>query len=89
MDYYSWPSEAAFDAWHADAINALDLPSPGINVATGEPDLDAMWTMAYTSVAQVAEGDWRAPVEPEVAALIPDGLGTPCDPPPTPPMGDL
>lgn len=84
MQWYLWPSEADFDAWHATVCIGLGIPHPGINDATGETDPDAQWTTAYTAAAEVAADDWRAIVEPDIAATYPDGLGTPCDPPPTP-----
>jgi hypothetical protein len=83
-DWYSWPDLPSFDAWHAAACTAVGIPHPGYNEATGEVDPDAQWTTAYTAVVEVAADDWRAIVEPAVAALIPDGLGVPCDPPPAP-----
>jgi hypothetical protein len=82
--WYRWPSVGSFDAWHATACAALGIPHPGRNQATGEIDPDAEWTTAYTDVIEVAADDWRAIVEPAVAALVPDGLGVPCDPPPSP-----
>lgn len=84
MTWHRWPSLAAFDAWHNTACSALGIPHPGHNAATGEPDLDATWTTAYTDPVEVDTDDWRAVVEPHVAALCPNGLGEPCDPPPTP-----
>jgi hypothetical protein len=83
-DWYTWPSEDEFDAWHADACTALGIPHPGVNQATGEIDEDAQWTTAYTSVVEVAAADWRAYVEASVAELVPDGLGAPSEPPPAP-----
>jgi hypothetical protein len=35
-------------------------------------------------VTEVAVDDWRAIVEGWVAVMVPDGLGVPCDPPPSP-----
>lgn len=82
--WYLWLTEADFNAWHMTTCAMLGIPHPGYNEATGDIDPDAQWTTAYTSVTEVAADDWRAIVEPDVAALNPDGLGTPCDPPPTP-----
>lgn len=82
--WHQWTSLTDFDAWHDAACAALEIPHPGRNAATGEVDIDAQWTTAYTSVAEVGPGDWRGVVEPDVAALVPDGLGVPCDPPPEP-----
>jgi hypothetical protein len=81
--WYQWTSLAAFDAWHADACAALGIPHPGNNAATGELDTDAQWTTAYTTPVTTDAGV-LAIVEPDVAALMPDGLGVPSDPPPTP-----
>jgi len=83
-DWYTWQTLAEFDAWHTAACTALGIPHPGYNEATGEVDVNAQWTIAYTAAVEVAADDWRAIVESAVAALIPDGLGTPCDPPPSP-----
>ena len=83
--FYRWPSVAAFTAWHEAACGALDLPRAGLNMSTGAYDSSAMMTTAYTSAVTVAPGDVRAMVDGDVAALVPDGLGVPCDPPPAPP----
>jgi len=80
---YQWADLDAFDPWHADACAALGIPHPGRNAATGELDEAAQWTTAYTSPV-TTEAGVLAVVEPDVAALFPDGLGAPCDPPPTP-----
>lgn len=79
--WYLWTSKAAFDAWHFDVCNGMGLPRPGYNNETGEIDLDAQWTIAYTTVVQVADNDWRAVVESAEASKYPNGLGLPCDPP--------
>lgn len=79
--WYLWPTLEAFDAWHDSVCASLGIPHPNRNVATGEIDLDAEWTTAYTGVVEIAPDDWRAFVEPDVAATHPDGLGVPCDPP--------
>lgn len=83
-NWYTWVSLAAFDAWHDAAKAALGIPHPGVNAATGEVDESAQWTTEYTMVAYIGEGDWRAIVEPEVAALVPDGLGVMSEAPPQP-----
>lgn len=80
--YYSWPTREKFDAWHAGVCNALRIPHPNSNTATGQIDIFAQWTTAYTEVTEVMVDDWRAFVEPDVAAAHSDGLGVPCDPPP-------
>lgn len=79
--FYSWPSLDSFNAWHDSAKSALGIPYAGRNAATGEIDESAQWTTAYTEPTVVAEGDVRAYVEDHVASLIPDGLGTPPEPP--------
>jgi len=84
MIYYTWPTEQAFDLWHAAVIEALNLPRIGVNAATGEPAPQKQQTIAYTTVVEVAADDWRAPVDPNIAAAHPDGLGTPSEPPPAP-----
>jgi hypothetical protein len=84
----SWPDLQAFNAWHDAACALLDIPHPGRNAATGEIDEDAQWTTAYTEPVVVSDDDVRAVVEPDVAALVADGLGVPCDPP-EPDLGDL
>jgi hypothetical protein len=86
--WHQWPTVAAFDAWHADACAALGIPHPGRNAATGDIDEQAQWTTAYTDPVVVAVDDVRAVVEADVAELVPDGLGVPCDPP-EPDVGDL
>jgi hypothetical protein len=79
-----WSDLASFDAWHDTACAALGIPHAGYNAATGELAPDAQWTTAYTNPVVVAVDDVRAVVEPDVAALVPTGLGAPSDPPPTP-----
>jgi hypothetical protein len=83
-NWYTWPTVAAFTAWHADACTALSIPHPNENQASHQVDESAQWTTAYTSVTEVAADDWRAIVEGWVAVMVPDGLGVPCDPPPSP-----
>jgi hypothetical protein len=83
--FYSWLSLDDFNAWHADACTALGIPHPNHNAATGEIDESAQWTTAYTQPTVVAEDDVRAYVEDKVAELVPDGLGQPSEPPPSPP----
>ena len=84
-NWYTWPSIEAFNAWHADAMTDQHIPHPGRNAATGEIDPDAQWTEQYTAAVIVAVADVRARVQPEVAVAVPDGMGTPCDPPPSDP----
>ena len=85
-DWYSWPSQADFDAWHEPVVQALHLPRVGINAATGQPDPTAQRTVRYTAALEVALDDWRAPVEPLVASEFPTGLGSLSEPPPQPPL---
>lgn len=75
MNWYTWPSEALFDAWHAQVVAGLGLPRIGVNQATGQPQPDKQPTTAYTSVTEVSATDWRAPVGADVAAQFADGLG--------------
>ena len=82
--WYRWSDLEAFTVWHTAACAALNIPHAGNNAATGELDPDAQWTTAYTSVIEVGPDDWRAVVEPQVAELVPTGLGEPSDPPPAP-----
>jgi len=82
--WYLWADLATFTVWHTAACAALNIPHPGANAATGVLDIDAQWTTAYTSVVHVGPDDWRAVVEPQVADLVPTGLGVPSDPPPAP-----
>jgi hypothetical protein len=82
--FYRWFSIVNFDNWHASACTALGIPHPNHNQATGEIDPDAQWTTAYTDATVVAVDDVRAYVEQSVAELVPDGLGTPSEPPPAP-----
>jgi hypothetical protein len=82
--WHQWPDLEAFHAWHADICVALGIPHAGYNAATGELDETAQWTTAYTDPVTVAADDVRAVVKPDVAELVPVGLGSPCDPPPTP-----
>ena len=81
--FYSWLSLDSFNSWHDLAKQALGIPHPNHNAATGEIDEDAQWTTAYTEAVVVAEDDVRAYVEQSVAELVPDGLGTPSEPPPS------
>ncbi len=80
--WHQWSDLTAFTAWHDAACAALGIPHAGFNAATGELDETAQWTTAYTSPVTTDTGV-LAVVEPDVAALVPDGLGVPSDPPPT------
>jgi hypothetical protein len=84
MSWHHWPTLQAFNVWHTAACTALGIPHPGHNAATGQLDEAAQWTTAYTEPVVVAADDVRAVVEDDVAALVPDRLGVPCDPPPAP-----
>lgn len=85
MNWYTWTTSAAFDAWHAQVVAGLNLPRVGHNQATGEPEPQKQQTTAYTAVTEVASDDWRAPVANSIAQAYPDGLGTPTEPPPPSP----
>lgn len=84
MNWYSWISLAAFDAWHSTVCNGLGIPHPNYNAATGEIDSDAAWTTKYTDVYEVAPDDWRAIVYDDIANDYSDGLGAPSEAPPSP-----
>jgi hypothetical protein len=74
--WYWWSDRMSFDVWHVAACSALDIPRPGRNAATGEIEKDAQWTTAYTEPVEQDGAVW-AVVEPDVAVLVPDGLGVP------------
>jgi hypothetical protein len=82
MTWYSWPSVAAFNAWHDTVIAGLGLPWIGINQNTGELEPSKQQTTSYTSAIHVGYADWRAPVSQYVADSHPDGLGLLSEPPP-------
>lgn len=82
--FYTWLSLDLFNVWHDAAKVALGIPHPNHNAANGEIDEDAQWTTAYTEPTLVADDDVRAYVEDNVASLVPDGLGIPSEPPPSP-----
>jgi|DEB0MinimDraft_3_1074331.scaffolds.fasta_scaffold26835_1 hypothetical protein len=85
MHWYTWQTKnPGFDTWHTAVKTGLGMPWIGENQATGEPEPDAQQTTDYTAVVEVAADDWRAPVSDLIAGTYPDGLGTPCDPPPEP-----
>jgi len=77
--WYSWADISAFNVWHDAACAALGIPHPNRNAKTGQVDESAQWTTAYTE--PIVGDDVRAYVEADVAALVPEGLGVPCDPP--------
>lgn len=78
--WYRWASTEAFDAWHAAACEALGIPHPNHNSATGAVNETAQWTLGYTSAVIVADDDVRAVVEADAQHVA--GLGEPSDPPP-------
>ena len=79
--YYSWFSVDVFEIWHDSAKQALGIPHPNCNGATGQIDKDAQWTTAYTEAVVVTENDVRAYVEDRIAKLVPEDLGVPSEPP--------
>ena len=85
--WHQWPDLASFDVWHDAACEALGIPHAGFNAATGDLDPDAQWTTAYTTPV-TTEAGVLAVVEPQVAELVPTGLGVPCDPPPPADLDD-
>ena len=84
MNWYTWISVAAFNAWHDTVIAGLGLPWIGINQNTGQPEPSKQQTTAYTAVVEVSNVDWRAPVGDDIALAYAAGLGAPSTPPPTP-----
>jgi hypothetical protein len=72
--WYWWSELNLFDVWHSAVCAELGIPHPNRNFATGEIDLDAQWTTAYTEPIE-QDGIVWAVVEPDVAALVLDGLG--------------
>lgn len=79
--WFRWTSEAAFNSWHATVVAGLGLPRIGVNALTGLPEPTKQGTTGYTQPTEVESDDWRAFVEPEVAAQFPHGLGVPSDEP--------
>jgi hypothetical protein len=82
--WYTWATVEAFDAWHEVVKQALELPKPGINAKTGHVDVTATWTTDYTSITEVAEGDYRAMVQESIAEQFSEGLGAISEAPPLP-----
>lgn len=78
--WYLWPTQAAFDEWHAVAKSALGLPKPGINQATGEIDETAQWTTECANAVPTSVGV-VAFVSEEISLAAPDLLGEPTDSP--------
>lgn len=89
MNWYTWPSEADFNTWHQTVIDGMGLPKVGFNAATGQLRPDAQMTTAYTSVVEVAVGDWRAPVGEDVSSVFVEGIGVVCDAPVFDDLGGL
>jgi hypothetical protein len=87
--HYRWTSRSDFDTWHTVVCDALGIPHPNYNAATGELDLGAQWTTSYTEVIEVAADDWRSYVEDATAAQFPDELGIPSEAPPSPSREEL
>jgi hypothetical protein len=67
--WYEWESLESFNAWHDALCLSLGYPIYSINQQTGEIDLNAQATVAYTSVYEI-NGKWIARVESDHA----DGL---------------
>lgn len=85
--WYKWSDIESFNVWHDAACIELGIPHANYNVATGELDSEAQWTTAYTNSVAVADGVC-AVVDAEIAELISDNLGVPCDPPSAPDQPD-
>lgn len=54
MRWFEWESIEDFNVWHNAKIDELNLPALSINQATGEIDLTAQKTVAYTTPHQVS-----------------------------------
>lgn len=67
--FYVWNSLAAFNAWHDALCQKLGYPIYPTNQATGEIDLQAQPTTAYTSAYEI-NGVFVAVIEDAYA----DGL---------------
>lgn len=67
--WYEWNTKEDFDTWHNALCVQLGYPLTPVNQLTGEPDLSAQKTVAYTN-AFLVENKWIALVESEYA----DGL---------------
>lgn len=80
MAWYRWPSLQAFTAWHAAACDAMAIPHPNKNAATGEVNHSAQWTVAAVAPVVIADDDVRAYVPIDVPTV--DGLGDESEPPP-------
>ena len=65
-DWYEWESFESFDIWHQLKIDESNLPQPSSNQQSGEIDLTAQRTNAYTTPHQV-NGKIIALVEDEHA----------------------
>lgn len=76
MNWYTWSSLENFNSWHSSVIAGLGLPRIGYNSATGLPEPGKQMTTSYTEVTEVAENDWRAPVQQDIADIYLDGLGS-------------
>ena len=59
--WYEWESLESFNAWHDALCLTLGYPIYSINQQTGEIDLDAQPTVAYTLAYEV-DGKWIARV---------------------------
>jgi hypothetical protein len=84
MGWRRWDNVEAFDAWHAAAMAALDIPRPGRDAATGRFELHAQWTVAYTEAVVMADDDVRALVLDDAEHIAPELIGEPCDAPELP-----
>jgi hypothetical protein len=72
--FYQWDTIEAFNAWHDALCNKLGYPIYPINSATGEIDLQAQPTTAYTAPYEV-DGLFVAVVEDEYSkGLTPTDL---------------
>lgn len=69
MKFYEWLSIEDFNSWHEALCKKLGYPLISINQLTGEPDLEATPTTAYTTPTEL-NGKVIADVEDQYA----DGL---------------
>lgn len=73
--WFQWLSLEGFNSWHDVVKEALGIPYPGRNSATGEIDETAQWTTSYTEPVIVSDDDVRAFVETNIVEMFSDGLG--------------
>lgn len=75
--FYLWQTMELFDQWHKNVNAFLKFPTPGRNAATGEIDVTAQWTTAYTHSIINQNGTVLAFVEDHIAEQFSENLGVP------------